>query len=269
MAGRGFSRWLLVLGAVACEPNVVDAVRDPPPKPVEVPPSPLLKVLHRYSFDGQDVAVLDSKGAEHGEVIGTTLPGYGALPLAGTDSGQYVDLPNGIVSVLTDATFEAWLTWMGGRHWQRIFDFGFNSSGEEGLPGPTGTSYLFFTASAPIETTRMLAPGLRVSYSNNGVADEEVCQSPATLPIGVPVHVAVVVSRAEETVALYQDGALLTSCPLARPLSDIEDVNNWLGHSNYESDDDFYGIFDEFRIYGAALSADEIASSYEAGPDAK
>jgi Concanavalin A-like lectin/glucanases superfamily len=269
MTSRHLPRCLLLLAAAACDPNVVDAVREPPPKPDDVPVSPLRTVLHRYSFDGLDVAVLDSKGDAHGEVVGTTLPGFGALPLAGAESGQYVDLPNDIVSGLGDATFEVWLTWTGGRFWQRIFDFGFNSNGEEGLPGPAGTSYLFLTASAPADTARMLPAGFRLAYSNNGVADEDVCQAPAPVPIAVPTHVAVVVSQADESVSLYQNGELLQSCPLARPLSDIEDVNNWLGHSNYESDDDFAGIFDEFRIYGTALTPEELAESYAAGPDAQ
>lgn len=50
-------------------------------------------------------------------------------------------------------------------------------------------------------------------------------------------------------------------------LSDIEDVDNWLGRSQYEDDPVFNGEFDEFRIYGAALTADEIERSANAGPN--
>ena len=56
---------------------------------------------------------------------------------------------------------------------------------------------------------------------------------------------------------------------MSQPLSAIDDVNNWLGRSNYTIDNELEGDYDEFRIYGAALSADEIANSFKAGPDAK
>jgi hypothetical protein len=87
-------------------------------------------------------------------------------------------------------------------------------------------------------------------------------------PIGVETHVAVVINHAAKSMALYQDGALLRDCTLVRPLSAIDDVNDWLGHSNYGVDADLSGIYDEFRIYGATLSAAQIEDSFVAGPDA-
>ena len=51
-------------------------------------------------------------------------------------------------------------------------------------------------------------------------------------------------------------------------LSEINDVNNWLGKSQYETDAEFGGTINEFRIYDAALSPAEITVSYEAGPQA-
>ena len=259
--------WLL-LSAAACDPNVVDAVQDPLPEPTPVVASPLeSSLIHRYSFDGDAAVVLDSKGAAHGQLLGERLPGDGTLPLAGEHAGQYVNLPNGIVSGLTDATFEAWLTWNGGAAWQRIFDFGSSSSGED-MPGATGTSYLFLTTNASPDTSRVLPAGLRVAYSQNGVEDEELCYVATPFPSGVETHVAVVIDRAAKSMALYQDGALLRDCTLTRPLSAIDDVNNWLGHSNYVADADLSGIFDEFRIYGAALSATQVEDSFVAGPDA-
>lgn len=259
--------WLL-LGAVGCDANVVDAVREPVPVPVPDPVSPLeSSLIHRYSFDGDGNAVLDSKGAAHGQLFGAKLSGSGALPLAGGRSGEYVNLPNGIVSGLDDATFEAWLTWNGGGAWQRIFDFGGSTAGED-LPS-AGSSYLFLTTASSIDTGRMLQPALRVAYSRNGVADEELCYGSAPFPIGVATHVAVVVDPVDETMSLYQDGALLSECPLTRPLSAIDDVNNWLGRSNFNADEDLSGSYDEFRIYAAALTASEVSDSFAAGPDAK
>jgi hypothetical protein len=189
-------------------------------------------------------------------------------------------LPNHIVSTLTDATFEAWLTWNGGAPWQRIFDFGSSAGGQDPYPpadappeGPItfrGTSYLFLTTNAGLDTGRPYPAGMRVAYSLNGSAEEEVCYGKdQPFPKGGEHHVAVVVDAAAQTMALYQDGALVDQCPLTHPLSSIDDVNNWLGRSNYTVDEELNGDYDEFRIYGAALSAAEVADSFKAGPDAK
>jgi hypothetical protein len=265
---------VLLLGAIGCDPNIVDAVSapatvpEPEPEPEPEPMSPLqTSLIHRYSFDGEGKVALDSKGAAHGPLVAVSLPGNGTLPLAGARSGQYVDLPNGIVSGLSEATFEAWLTWNGGGAWQRIFDFG-SSTGGEDMPA-SGSTYLFLTTASSADALPSLLPSLRVAYSLNGVSDETTCYGPLGFPIGIATHVVVVIDPAKESMALYQDGSLVDDCPFTRPLSAIDDVNNWLGHSNFSADVDLDGTYDEFRIYSAALTAAQVADSFSAGPDAK
>jgi len=270
---------LALLGATACDPNVVDAVREPPMRetPVEMPPvSPLVSsLLHRYSFDEEDGSLaIDSKAAAHGAIVGTTLTGTGTLSLAGANSLEYVNLPNKIVSILSDATFEAWLAWDGGGFWQRIFDFG-SSSGGEDIPtvpdgGTSGISYLFLTTNAVADTARGLPSSMRVVYSQGGVGDEDICYGTLPFPSGAEAHhVAVVVDTNTQTITLYQDGLLVSECELTRPLSAINDENNWLGRSNFTNDVELGAEYDEFRIYNAALTSAQIAESFAAGPDAK
>lgn len=281
-----------LLFALGCDPSVVDAVLEPVSAGAgsagggsagtdpggeaganggeagnATRPSPLaVSLLHRYRFDGEGDLALDSRGAAHGKVEGTTLTGDGGLTLAGARSAQFLNLPNGLVSGLTDATFETWLTWHGGNAWQRIFDFGSNTAGED-VQGTSGRSYLFFTASTAADTDQ--PPGrMRLAYSQSGPEDEELCNAPAPLPIDTPTHLAVVIDSGAQTAALYQDGALVAECPLSRPLSALSDVNNWLGRSNFERDVDLSGRYDEFRVYAAALDAQQIAESFAAGPDA-
>ncbi|HVY26557.1 MAG TPA: LamG domain-containing protein [Polyangiaceae bacterium] len=270
-------RWplLVALLAFGCDAQVVDAVREPPPvekppdppKPPE-PPSPLeTSLIHRYSFDGTGTQALDSKGAAHGQLVGAQLDGSGSLLLSGERSGQYVNLPNGLVSGLDNATFEAWLTWQGGGNWQRIFDFGSSTAGEDMAGG--GVRYLFLTTACAPDTVRGLPSALRLAYSQNGVGNEDICQSNEAFPIGVPTHVAVVIDHDQRLMTLYQAGELVAQCTLTRRLSGIDDVNDWLGHSNFSADDDLSGSYDEFRVYSAALSAEQIADSFAAGPDAE
>ena len=49
---------------------------------------------------------------------------------------------------------------------------------------------------------------------------------------------------------------------------DINNVNNWLGRSNWTGDNYLNGDLNEFRIYEGAMNNAAVQSSYEAGPDA-
>jgi hypothetical protein len=217
-------------------------------------------LVHRYRFDGTGTTVTDSRGGQNGKVVNAQLGGAGKLDLAGGTSDQYVDLPNGLVSGLTDATFEVWVTWSGGGSWQRIFDFGDNNNATEGSQG-TGRSYLFLTPSVATSMT------LRLAYSLNGSGSETQINASAALATGGVHHIAVVFDDTNDRMLLYLDGAPAGSVALTGSLSSIHDINNWLGRSQYFSDSELAGSLHELRIYGAALSAEQIALSAAAGPD--
>jgi hypothetical protein len=222
-----------------------------------------LCLRHRYSFDGAGTTATDSVGTTDGLVVNTTLAGDGTVVLAGIDSGQYIDLPNGIVSSIgPSATLEAWVTWTGvGGPWQRVFDFG-SSDQPEDTRG-TGVTYLYVTPRNGLSNVA------RTGLSNSRLADEKFVQAPTPLATDGPVHLAVVVDGAAKTLTLYQDGVSLGSAALVdTSLTRLNDVNNWLGRSQFASDDNFQGTIFEFRIYGGARSAEQIAGDSAAGPDA-
>lgn len=218
-------------------------------------------LLHRYSFDGMGTTALDSKGGAHGTVVKTELNGDGTLTLAGAGSGQYLDLPDGLISGLGDATFEAWVTWAGGKVWQRIFDFGSRVEAPNGTLH--GRTYLFLTPKADYSER------LRAAFSLQGAGEAElVLDATRALPEDEISHVALVVDDRNDAMLLYLDGVLEKQVEFFDSLSGINDVNNWLGKSQFDADADFGGVIHEFRIYDAALSADEILVSFEAGPQA-
>jgi hypothetical protein len=222
-----------------------------------------LCLRHRYSFDGTGTTATDSVGGANGLVMNTTLAGDGTVVLAGVDSLQYVDLPNGIVSSLgPSATVEAWVSWTGvGGTWQRVFDFG-SSDAAEDTQG-NGATYLFVTPNNGVTTF------VRTALSNASVAQEKFVEGPATLPAAVLVHLAVVVDGAARTLTLYQDGVSMGSVDLVdTSLTRLNDVNNWIGRSQWTFDDEFQGTVTEFRIYGGVRSAQQIAAESAAGPDA-
>lgn len=222
-----------------------------------------------YTFDGEGVQILDSLG----DADGTLLDDDGQTPAADLQKlqvngrlnldgfGSFVDLPDGLISSLDDATFEAWVSWRGGAAWSRIFDFGNANAG-------AGQTYLFLTPSNSLTTT------LRVAFSLAGPGQAEtLVDGLAALPIAGGAsaaleHVAVVVDGTQNSLRLYSNGAELGAVPLANDLAAINDVNNWLGRSNYAADPPLFGSLVEFRIYDQALTAAQLRTSFQAGPGA-
>jgi hypothetical protein len=217
-------------------------------------------LAHRYTFDGSGSELLDAAGNAHGALIGAVLSGDGYVELT-PDAAQYVDLPNYLISRRSSVTLELWLEWYGGAPWQRLFEFGSSSLGE-GERG-RGLTYLFLTPS--VDEDSDYDGVMRLTYGN---ADGEVELNAAlALPSERLVHVAAVIDAPSERMLLYQDGELVGSRELARPLSRLDDVNAWLGRSQFTRDPYLSARLLEFRIYGAPLDAAAIRASFQAGSD--
>jgi hypothetical protein len=222
-------------------------------------------LIHRYSFDASadGVEVVDSVRGLNGELVGAvygTGEAAGSVLLAGKESDEYVDLPNHLLDGLTDATFEAWVTWAGGDAWQRIFDFGEDETGADGSRNGQPRSYIFLAC----------IPRPRFAFRPPPEDSAEVLMTGSVpIPTGSLTHVAVVIDHGAELALMFVDGLEASSMRFVEPLSTVYDVNNWLGRSEFLADAGFEGSFSEFRIYDRALSAAELAVSFEAGPDAK
>jgi hypothetical protein len=65
----------------------------------------------------------------------------------------------------------------------------------------------------------------------------------------------------------YTNGVLAASGSASIQLSTINDVNNWMGRSQW-GDPMFQGSINEFRIYEGALTPDQVAAAQTAGPNA-
>jgi len=79
-------------------------------------------------------------------------------------------------------------------------------------------------------------------------------------------NMAVVVDARAQELVLFMNGVEQGRTPLAEPLSGIEDVNNWLGRSQFAVDTRFGGSFLEFRIYDQALTQLQLIDSVAFGP---
>jgi hypothetical protein len=212
-------------------------------------------LAHRYAFDGSGTIAEDEVGGADGSIVNAALSGYGQLHLARGGLEQYVDLPNGIISELGSATFEAWVIWdtpEPTQFWERIFDFGVSTAGED--QRMDGQSYLFLAPARP-----------RTAFKNEASNGEILINSSSPFPTDTTFHVAVVVDQDAQQLRLYLDAVNTGSVMLPQSLSTIEDVNNWLGRSQFAQDTQFGGSFLEFRIYRVALTEPQLAESLRFG----
>ena len=193
--------------------------------------------------------------------LGIDLPG-------GSSATQgYIDLPNGLISSLTDATFEAWVTIDSVQAWQRIFDFGTNSNGEQTGPGGAGqgTEYIIIAANRGTDPNTQ-----RIEALDGGVGMGAI-DSNVAISLGTQ-HLFTFVwddlGENSSTQSWYLDGNLIIAqtTGLNMNLADINDVNNWLGRSNWGGDANTDGTFDQFAIYDTAFTAGEVLNGFNAGP---
>jgi hypothetical protein len=74
-----------------------------------------------------------------------------------------------------------------------------------------------------------------------------------------------VVDAKTQELILYSNGVEQGRTALTEPLAGIEDVNNWLGRSQFAADTRFGGSFLEFRIYDQALTRAQLVESVALG----
>jgi hypothetical protein len=214
---------------------------------------------HRYSFCEQpgELKAHDLVGTAHGVLTGAgaAYSGGGTLNLNGVDS--YVDLPNGIISSLSNATFEMWITYTDNRSWGRVFDFGSSTGGENNQGG--GSNYIFFAAQGPAN--------FRFESKPTDLPPSTLLFGSGPLPNAQEVHVAITYNELSGIVRLYTNGVLVDAGLVTVPLRSINDFNNWLGRSQY-NDPYFGGSYNEFRIYEGAMTPAQVLNSFQQGPDA-
>jgi hypothetical protein len=234
-------------------------------------------IVHRYAFDGDPN---DSVGSANGVLIrhldyllpqsyyadGQLILGNNGTQnsnaAGGTSDGDYVDLPNGIISALGDqATFEIWTTWRGSAMWERIFDMGKSDGVEDSSGGGANSHYIFLSPRGGSEQLRF---GM-----NNPVPTrvEITLDDPAgNLPINTEQHIVISWDGAGKSVKMFRNGELVDEGQMHFALSDIPDINNWLGRAQWP-DTMYVGSFNEFRIYDHAMTANEVAASLAAGTE--
>ncbi|MBB5352369.1 putative repeat protein (TIGR03806 family) [Haloferula luteola] len=196
---------------------------------------------------------------------------------------SYLELPNGFLQSFTNLTLEAWITPRSSGTWQRVWDFG-NCSVTSGPGAEEGEIVDTTTAPAGFNAN----DNLFLSLNNNGTLGSHrlggkldggtETQSDTDLSsitnTGEEYHFIMTVTDGAGTYASsgcqvkwFRDGVLYGSIDLAFHLQDMEDVNNWIGRSNWSADQNSHLSINELRVYDRAVSLAEIKASLEAGAD--
>lgn len=256
---------------------------DPPP----LSPEQLgLDPVHRYSFgeaaSGNATGSLfaDAIGAAHGTVRGSGATFTGTrLTLAGGNSAvaAYGDLPNGLLSSngtnhggAGEVSIEGWVRVTGNQNWSRYFDFGSTDIGGGAggeLTGPggggAGLDYLFYSAQLGVDVNSHRLELRNDDPTAGGYLTVEVL-SPT---FNTDVHFVVTWLERTGELKVYENGHEVATMVADARMSDINDVNNWLGRSNWTGDQNMQGEFNEFRIYGHVLTPNEVLGNFQRGPD--
>ena len=158
---------------------------------------------------------------------------------------NYANLP---LSVGNASTFATWVKWKGGADWQRIFDFGNDT-----------TNYFFLTPRAT-DSGKM-----RFAITTSGIGGEQQINAPTGLPTNSWCHVAVTLDGAKGILYLDAVPIATNNAMTLRPWQTLPQNNN-IGKSQFPADPMFNGEIGSFRIFGRPLSAAEIADVAYAQP---
>jgi autotransporter-associated beta strand protein len=203
----------------------------------QIPPPGGARSVAQFEFETN---TLDSSGfGNNGLAFGVPsyVAGHTGQAVAMDGTNNYIQLPTTIGNSAS-FTFAAWVYWNGGASWQRIFDFGDDTS-----------HYLFLTPSSGSGTLRFAI--------NNGSGEQLIETSP--LPAGQWRHVAITLSGS--SAKLYTNGVLAaSSSSFTIAPSNFNPNLNYLGKSQFPADPLFRGNLDEVEIADYAMTAAQIAA---------
>lgn len=238
-------------------------------------------LVHRYDFNGN---VNDIVGTANGDLVdpgnvATFAGGMLNLPGGGANSNQtpfatgaYVNLPNGIISSLgNQATFETWINMNANRNWAEIWSFGKSDAGEDVASGAPNSRYITLIPQNGANQKLRLT---HRSVGGTGDPAENFVDGSSALSTGTEHQVVAVWNETDTTDGptgtqyLYLDGVLVGHSAIRSGISlaTLSDVNNWLGRSQWP-DPLIDAKYDDFRIFNTALSAQDVVTDFNAGPN--
>jgi large repetitive protein len=177
------------------------------------------------------------------------------LPGGGSTSGNFVELPDGLLGDAEDFAVSLWAHPRARPDWMPLLQIG------------NGTS-TYFTLQSNLQTS---GGGFGATFKAEIDGDEEeerlLTGSDNDLPLDAWTHV--VFTMEDNVGTIYFDGEEVTSrtFPFGMPAVGDGEVttDNYLGNNSWP-DDMFDGLLDEVRLFERSLSAEEVAQLFEGEP---
>ncbi len=201
-----------------------------------------------WNFDEQeghivrDVTGNGHDGVIHGDVVRAAGVSGGALQFPG-DTSAYVSVENKEgLDFTTAMTIEAWVKRTDtGSRWDGILSNAWGSSGYQIFYGANTQAFTLYLHT----DERSYAPVTGVH-----------------IPISEWMHLAVVYDAGEGFVRLYQNGRQTAQSAWTGTITNYPE-EFYIGRAIGRHFDGFRGLLDEVKLYGRALSPEEIAAGYE------
>ena len=212
--------------------------------------------MNRYSFQDAvgSTKVADSVG---GPAWDGTLPSGGTftgtnLILLGA-STNYVQLPAGILSNYPAVTIDLWATFPDQMP-DNCMLYAFGNTDASGA----GENYIFCGPQGGRIAITGVDPGWAGEQGTGGAGD---------LSFQKNIHITSVYDPPAGLESFYTNGVLVSqNTAITVPMSYVDDVINYIGHSLYTADPHEDLNLIEFRIYNGALSPADVAASQTLGP---
>ncbi|MCR6689154.1 immunoglobulin-like domain-containing protein [Cellulomonas sp.] len=216
--------------------------------------APTADLIAHYELDATTGAtVVDSSGNSHdGTVVGTPTWTTGGLQLSGAASNaNYVKLPDGLLAGKASATVSMQVKADAAAN--TADNFLWNFGGYSASSG-TGTGNWFIAPRNALRT---------VVTPSHWSGEQSATWSGKVLTPGTWQNVTATIepNGTSSTLKLYVDGALVATNAnvTTSPATLTDHTRNRLGGSAYDGDRGFPGTIGETRIYGAALTAAQVA----------
>jgi hypothetical protein len=215
-------------------------------------------LTHRYSFkDG----VKDSVGKVDATLKGGAKLADGKLVLDNADKSSgdagigYVEFASPLLPKDGSASVVMWFTGKEVGQYSRLLDIGAQDAG-------SGSAFIYLSP-------RTADDGSRAAISATDTASKSAVN--ADRLDDAKLHmVALVVDGTGKKLHLFVDGKEVgTATDLGdNTLDKVKQDHSWVGRSAFDVDPALSGSISELRVYNEALTADQAAAIFKAGPDA-
>jgi len=227
------------------------------------------RLLHRWSFNG---SLADSVGGLAATQMGATWDNDSNpknIRLNGAAKGaSYVNIPVAALPKDRAFTIEIFATQLATKNWGRIFSFGVGGAVSE----PLQNFFMSWTQGTDIAKDQ-----IRLRY-NGDSANFTENNSLQPYTVGVEWHIALVYEPTADGKGRFywlkedlggrqrRESGVTTEFAVDFEAWGIS--NFWLGRSFWASDSSAQADYDELRIWGVALTPEQLSENAKLGPDA-